>query len=98
MDPRMYPGAGTIAEVSVDIGSVAANTTADTTVTVPGIVNGKSAVTFVNPASSLNAGLGIAAVFVSGDNQITVRCINTTAGALNPAAATWVIGYVKYKS
>lgn len=98
MDTRMYPGGVTIAEVTVDLADTGANTTADTAVTVPGIVNGKSAVVFMNQSEALTAGLAVGGVRVTADNQITIRTINTTAAAINQAASTWVIGITKYKS
>ena len=66
--------------------------------TVPNVVLGKTAVVFVNIPSTLNAGLGLVGATVTANNQVTLRFLNATAGALDPAAATYVIGTVKYKS
>lgn len=98
MDPRMYPGGVDVVEATVDPASIAANTTGETAVAISGIRAGKSAVVFVNPPSTLNAGMGVAGAYVSADDEVKIRLLNTTAGAIDVASATWVIGTIKYKS
>ena len=69
--------------LSIDIANTPTITTADTTVTVPGVLPGD--LVFVNKPST-NTGLGIANARVSAANTIVITTINPTAGAINPAA------------
>ena len=69
--------------------SVAANTTAEQTFTVTGVL--ASSACWVNKPS-WTSGLGIAGVRVSALNQIAINYINTTANAIVPPAETYVIG------
>jgi len=69
--------------------SVAANTTAEQTFTVSGVVNGS--MVWVNKPSA-TSGLGIVGVRVSGSNQIAITYANSTASAIVPPAETYVIG------
>lgn len=71
--------------VTIDIASVAAATTAEQTFTVQGTLPGDFVL--VSPASTLNAGLGIVNARVAAVNTVTLRIINATAGALDPASA-----------
>lgn len=72
-------------QVTIDIASVAAATTAEQTFTVNGTLPGDFVL--VSPASTLNAGLAIAGARVATANTIILRIINATAGALDPASA-----------
>jgi len=68
--------------------SVAANTTAEQTFTVTGVVSGS--VVVVNKPS-VTAGVGIDGVRVSAANVIAINYCNVTAGTLTPAAETYLI-------
>lgn len=43
---------------------------------------------YVSPPPALNAGIG-ALAWVPADDQLTIRLLNVTAGAINPASGTW---------
>lgn len=73
---------------SLDVASVAANTTAEQTFTVTGLAVG-DAVIVNKPA--LNAGLGVCNARVSAANTLALTFNNNTAGAIDPAAETYTI-------
>lgn len=72
--------------------SVAANTTAEQTFTVAGLV--VNDILTVNKPS-LNAGIGIANVRVSAADTLAISYINTTGGGLTPTAETYKIVSVR---
>lgn len=73
---------------SLDVASVAANTTAEQTFTVTGLTTGDKV--FVNkPAAT--AGLGIVNARVSAADTLALTFVNATAGAIDPAAETYSI-------
>lgn len=74
-----------ILTATVDLGSVAANTSEEETATVTGVKTG-DVVVCVN--SSLDAGQVIADARVSAANTVTLQVINTTAGAIDAASKT----------
>jgi hypothetical protein len=69
--------------------SVAANTTAEQTFTVTGLL--ASSAVWVNKPSFTN-GLGIAGVRVSALNTLAINYINVTSAAIVPPAETYVVG------
>jgi hypothetical protein len=69
--------------------SVAANSAPEQTFTVPGLQVGDSL--DVNKPST-QAGLSIGNVRVSAANTLAIQYVNTTAGAIVPAAETYIIG------
>ena len=69
--------------------SVAANTTAEQTFTVTGLL--ANTVVWVNKPS-WTSGLGIAGVRVSGANTLAINYINVTGTAIVPPSETYVIG------
>jgi hypothetical protein len=75
--------------INIDVGSVAANISAEQTFSAPGVRPGD--VVFVNtPAigtAALNAGLGVTGSRVTAADTIGLRFSNNTAGALDPSAA-----------
>lgn len=77
-------------QATVDFPSISANTTGELAVTVPGVLATDHYVG-CEIASTLNAGLGVVGGYVSAANTVTLRVMNTTAGALNPASATMQI-------
>ena len=73
---------------SLDVASVAANTTAEQTFTVTGLTTADKV--FVNKPS-LNAGLGIVNARVSAADTLALTFVNATAAAIDPAAETYAI-------
>jgi hypothetical protein len=69
--------------------SVAANTTAEQTFTVTGLI--ASTPVWVNKPS-WTAGLGIAGVRVSAANTLAINYANTSAAAIVPPSETYIIG------
>lgn len=63
---------------------VAANTTAEQTLTVTGLKAADTLLSVVKPTA--DAGLGIAGARISADDTLAVTFVNPTAGALTPAA------------
>lgn len=75
--------------------SVAANTTAAQTVTVPGVVVGQDFVLDVTKPTE-QAGLGIVGLRVSANNTVTVLFSNNTAAPIVPTASqTYTFGIVR---
>jgi hypothetical protein len=72
--------------------SVAANTSAEQTFSVPGLVVGD--VVGVNPPS-LQAGLAIAHARVSATDTLAIAWINATAGPLTPPSGTYLVAAVR---
>ena len=73
---------------SLDVTSVAANTTAEQTFTVTGLTTADNV--FVNKPS-LSAGLGIVNARVSAADTLAITFVNATASAIDPAAETYAI-------
>lgn len=73
---------------SLDVASVAPNTTAEQTFTVTGLTTADKV--FVNKPS-LNAGLGIVNARVSDANTLAITFVNATAAAIDPVAETYAI-------
>lgn len=72
---------------TVDVASVSAITTAEQSFTVPGVLLGDIIV--VIPASTLNTGLGISHARPTAADTVAIRFVNPTAGAIDPASATY---------
>lgn len=92
---NMARGVGQVIEqltdtAALDFPLVAANGgTQDLTVTLEGVRAADVApVVKLGIPTGMNAGLVFHA-WVSADDTVTVRCTNTTAGAINPASATF---------
>lgn len=79
------------ATASLNFGSIGAGLAADLTITLTGAVAG-DLVAVAAPAA-LEAGLSYNA-FVSAANTVTVRVMNNTAGAVDPAAANWTVAVI----
>lgn len=73
---------------SLDVASVAANTTAEQTFTVTGLTTADKV--FVNKPS-LSAGLGVVNARVSAADTLAITFVNATAAAIDPAAETYAI-------
>lgn len=81
-----------VATITLDVGSVAANTSEEETFTVEGLETGMFVA--VNK-SDLDAGLGIANARVSAADTLALQFINTTAGAIDPASETYTLFWWK---
>lgn len=77
-----------IQSVTIDHASCAANTSIETTVSVPGLAVGDFVA--VNKPS-LEAGLAVANARVSAADTLAVQVINTTAGAIDEASETYTL-------
>ena len=71
---------------ALDFGSIAANTTAELTITLAGVSPGMSVQ--VSPEGAPEAGL-LWSGYVSAAGTVTVRLGNVTSGAIDPALRTW---------
>lgn len=71
-----------------DPASVATVTTSEQDVTVADVLATDHCLAAIPPVA-LNAGLGVVAARVKSAGVITVRLMNTTAGALDAASGTW---------
>lgn len=80
---------------SLDVASVAANTTAEQTFTVPNLR--LNDVVMVNKPS-VSAGLGVVNARVSAANTLALTFVNATASAINPSAETYVITVLRPES
>lgn len=74
---------------TISPGSVAANTTAEQTFSLPGLVAGS--VVHVNKPSWTN-GLGIAGVRVSAADTLAITFVNTTGSAIVPPSEAYTVG------
>ena len=77
-----------VVDATIDFGSIGAVTTLTSNVTVAG-ARANDLVTLGLPAT-INAGIVFNA-HVSADDTVTVRAMNITAGAIDPASATYRI-------
>ena len=75
-----------LVDVTWSPASVAANTTAAQTVTVPGVVFGQDFVLDVTKPTE-QAGLGIVALRASANDTVTVVFVNATAAPIVPTAS-----------
>jgi hypothetical protein len=80
-----------VATATLDFASIAAGAVGTLTATVTGAATGDFAM--VAPPGNLTAGL-VPSAFVSSANTVTIRIINGTAGAIDPASATWGIAVI----
>ena len=78
--------------ITVDLPSVAANTTGVVSVTVPGIELGDFI--GVNKPSH-ETGLGIVNARVSADDTIEITAMNTTAGAIDEVSETFTLVWMR---
>lgn len=80
-------------DVTFDPASVATVTSSEQDVTVTGVLATDVCLAVIPPVA-LNAGLLVGFGRVKSANTVTVRLLNTTAGALDAASGTWrfVIG------
>lgn len=74
--------------VTLNVSSVAANTTSEQTFTVNGLLT--SDVVVVNKPSH-DTGLGIGGCRVSADNTLAITYINTTGSAIDPSSESYKV-------
>jgi len=77
-----------IAQVTFDPASVATATTAEQTMTVPGVRT--TDFVFVSKPTA-TAGFGVVNARVSAADTISITAVNPTAGAVNPGSETWTV-------
>lgn len=70
--------------------SVAANTSAEQTFTITGLV--AASPVWVNKSASFQAGLGISGVRISAANTLAINYVNATATAITPASEQYIVG------
>lgn len=80
---------------SLDVASVAANTSAEQTFTVNGLLV-NDFVEVNKPSAS--AGLGVVNARVSAANTLAITFMNATASPINPAAETYLIKVTRPES
>lgn len=76
-------------QLSLNPASVAANTTAEQSFTVPGLRATDFVIAFVKPTAS--AGLGIVNYRVSAANTLAVTFVNATASPIDAAAEIYTV-------
>ena len=77
---------GLTSTATLDFPSIAGGTAAELTVSVTGAATGETVL--LGPPAALETGLGATGI-VTASNTVTVRLANNTAGAVDPASATW---------
>jgi hypothetical protein len=81
-----------IADITVDLGSVAANTTEEETVTVAGLTTDM----FVSVNKpSLDAGIAVCSARVSAADTLVLQVVNSTAGAVDASSETYKLFWFK---
>jgi len=78
-------------DVTLNFPSIAANTSAELTATIPGAKLGAFA--FVGVPTTFDDGL-VAMAYVSAAETVTVRVANVTVGAIDLAASTFRVGVI----
>ncbi|MCK5600859.1 hypothetical protein KAR91_03260 [Candidatus Pacearchaeota archaeon] len=81
-----------VASITVDLGSVAANTSEEETTTVPGLTT--DMMVFVNKPS-LDAGIGVVGARVSAADTLILTIMNSTAGAVDASSETYKLFWFK---
>lgn len=80
---------------TVDLGSVAANTSETETTTVAGV---KSGDTVILEKPSLEAGIVIGNCWVSADDTVSIQVINSTASAVDAASETMYFTVLRFEN
>lgn len=81
-----------VVSLSINVASVAANTSAEQDFTVTGLAVGD--MVFVNKPS-LSAGLGVTNCRVKSANTLSITFTNSTAAPIDPAAETYLIAWFR---
>jgi hypothetical protein len=74
--------------------NVGANTSVERTITVPGLRAGIDVVTGISKPSA-QAGLAIVAGRVSANDTLALTYMNSSGGAVGPAAETYLVGIAR---
>lgn len=77
-----------IVKATVDLGSVAANTSEEETFSLPGVKVGDL---ILVQKGNLEAGIILGSARVEADDVVTVEVINTTAGAIDDASEVMTV-------
>ena len=77
-----------VVAISLDVASVAANTTAEQTFTIGGLKT-TDFVSIVKPSHS--TGMGIVNARVSAADTLAITFVNATAAPIDPAAETYLV-------
>lgn len=80
---------------TLDFPSINAGAVAVLTVTIRGATPGPASLVLLGPPSTIEAGL-MWSGFVSANDTVSIRLFNGTAGAINPASASWRVAVFKY--
>lgn len=83
-------------DVTWNPASLAANTTAEQSVTVSGLKVGDIIISIIKP--TLSAGLGVLQGRVSAADTLTIQLINTTAAPINAGEEVYSVVYIKNTS
>lgn len=81
-----------LVQVTFDPASIATVTTAEQTMTVPGVKLGDFV--FVSKPTA-TAGFGVVNARVSAADTIAITAVNPTAGAVNPGSETWTVMWAR---
>jgi hypothetical protein len=89
-------------EVAINPANLVANTQAETTVSIAGAVPAgyvaaAGDLVFVQPPSTLEAGLVAVSARITANNTLGVTIRNTTAGAIDGVALNWTFMLVRTK-
>lgn len=74
---------------SITPASVSANTSAEQTFTVTGLIASSDYIIGIEPPAGPTAGTGIVWMRITADNTIGITFINATGGGLTPPAGTY---------
>lgn len=80
-------GGGFTITATVDPGNHTAVASVDTTVTHADVLSGDSIIPV--PPAALEAGITVVGCHTVADGSFKLRTTNASAGAINPASATW---------
>lgn len=94
MGAQLKEGVHGLLTISINVASVAANTTAEQDFTVPGLAVGDFVA--VNKPS-LSAGLGIANFRVKAANTLSIQFVNATGAPIDPAAEAYTVFVVRMR-
>jgi hypothetical protein len=83
----VYTSAFALSIASVNPGSHTAVASVDTTITSTAIRSGDVVVAI--PPATLEAGIGVQGCHTVADGSFKLRTTNASAGAIDPASATW---------
>ena len=100
--PFLLDGLPLFGEVSIDPANLAANTQAETTVSIAaalpaGYTAAAGDLVFVQPLNTLEAGLVAVSARIAATNTLGVTIRNTTAGAIDGVARLWTFMLIRAK-